>query len=579
LLLNSNLTMTKQEIKTTLIELLSSDNFDSVEGKIQKIANDFMLELKEEERRLEKLQMDIDSEFEVDAENLQINKDIKELIERFKLIRKEIKQEKTKQENENLKQKEQLLKEFQELVINEEHIGKAITKIQEIRVKWNTIGNIPREKYQDIQSEYSRLNDLFSYNIQIFKELKEHDLKKNYSLKNQIIYELTQLANESDIKQMEQQFRKMQNSWNEIGGTYQDKWEDLKTKYWEQVKIINEKIKAHYEALKSEREENLNKKLALIEKAKELTSSVKDSSGNYEKITKSLLELQEDWNKIGAVEKSKKDEIWKQFREVNDTFFTQKAIFFNEKKEEWTANAKAKQAIIEEVEKLKISTDWDATTKRILKLQEQWKTIGHAGAVQEQKLWKRLRENSDFFFNAKKGALEGEKNEEKENLKKKQEIIAAINNFTPSTNQKENLLALKEFSDAYNTIGNVPFKDKNKLHENYKKALDQKYEQLNISLEEKESMLFDIRMEKASAEEAKLVIASERKRIYAQIKYEEETLKKYENNLGFFNISKSGEGLFKNVEGTIDSSKQKIEQLKVRLSMLKNKEKEVATKE
>jgi DNA repair exonuclease SbcCD ATPase subunit len=335
LLLNSNLTMTKQEIKTTLIELLSSDNFDSVEGKIQKIANDFMLELKEEERRLEKLQMDIDSEFEVDAENLQINKDIKELIERFKLIRKEIKQEKTKQENENLKQKEQLLKEFQELVINEEHIGKAITKIQEIRVKWNTIGNIPREKYQDIQSEYSRLNDLFSYNIQIFKELKEHDLKKNYSLKNQIIYELTQLANESDIKQMEQQFRKMQNSWNEIGGTYQDKWEDLKTKYWEQVKIINEKIKAHYEALKSEREENLNKKLALIEKAKELTSSVKDSSGNYEKITKSLLELQEDWNKIGAVEKSKKDEIWKQFREVNDTFFTQKAIFFNEKKEEW----------------------------------------------------------------------------------------------------------------------------------------------------------------------------------------------------------------------------------------------------
>jgi NADH dehydrogenase/NADH:ubiquinone oxidoreductase subunit G len=121
-------------------------------------------------------------------------------------------------------------------------------------------------------------------------------------------------------------------------------------------------------------------------------------------------------------------------------------------------------------------------------------------------------------------------------LKKKQEIISAINNFVPKANQKENLLALKEFSDAYNAIGNVPFKDKNKVYEHYKQALDQKHEQLNISTEEKESMLFDIRMEKAGAEEAKLVIASERKRIYAQIKYEEDTLKKYENNLGFFNI-------------------------------------------
>jgi hypothetical protein len=571
--------MTKAEIKSTLIELLSAEDFDTVAGKIQKIASDFMLELKEEERKLEKLQMDIDSEFEVDAESLQLNNDIKELIERFKLIRKEIKQEKTKQENENLKQKEQLLKEFQELVENEEHIGKAITKIQEIRVKWNAIGSIPRDKYQDIQIEYSRLNDLFSYNIQIFKELKEHDLKKNYSLKNQIVHELSLLSSEKDVKTLEQNYRQLQNSWNEIGATYQDKWEDLKNRYWEQVKLINERIKAHYESLKQQKEDNLTKKKVLIEKVNALTSDLKESVASYEKITKDLLEIQNEWNKIGQVEKSVKDEIWKTFRTANDAFFAKKAAFFSEKKEEWQKHAAAKQKLVEHAEDLKTSTDWDNATKKILKIQEEWKAIGHAGAVQEQKLWKKLREASDVFFTAKRNALDQNKNEEKENLKKKQEIISAINNFVPKANQKENLLALKEFSDAYNAIGNVPFKDKNKVYEHYKQALDQKHEQLNISTEEKESMLFDIRMEKAGAEEAKLVIASERKRIYAQIKYEEDTLKKYENNLGFFNISKSGEGLFKNVEETIQQAKEKIELLKTRLSVLKAKEKEVATKE
>jgi hypothetical protein len=523
--------------------------------------------------------MDIDNEFEVDAENLQLNNDIKELIERFKLIRKEIKQEKTKQENDNLKQKEQLLKEFQKLVENEEHIGKAIIKIQEIRNQWNSVGNIPRDKYQDIQSEYSRLNDLFSYNIQIFKELKEHDLKKNYSLKNQIVHELSLLSNEKDIKTLEQNYRQLQNSWNEIGATYQDKWEDLKNRYWEQVKLINERIKAHYESLKQQKEDNLIKKKALIEKVTTLTSDVKESVASYEKITKELLEIQNEWNKIGQVEKSVKDDIWKAFRTANDTFFAKKAAFFSEKKEEWQKHAAAKQKLVERAEELKSSTDWDNATKKILKIQEEWKTIGHAGAVQEQKLWKKLRDASDVFFTAKRSVLDQNKNEEKENFKKKQELIAAINNFAPSTNQKENLLALKGFSDEFNAIGNVPFKDKNKIYEHFKQAIDQKNEQLNISTEEKESMLFDIRMEKASAEEAKLVIASERKRIYAQIKHEEDTLKKYENNLGFFNISKSGEGLFKNVEETIKQGKQKIELLKTRLSVLKAKEKEVATKD
>lgn len=286
--------MTKAEIKSTLIGLLSVEDFDTVAGKIQKITSDFMLELKEEERKLEKLQMDIDSEFEVDAESLKLNNDIKELIERFKLIRKEIKQEKTKQENDNLKQKEQLLKEFQELVENEEHIGKAITKIQEIRVKWNAIGSIPRDKYQDIQIEYSRLNDLFSYNIQIFKELKEHDLKKNYSLKNQIVHELSLLSSEKNVKTLEQNYRQLQNSWNGIGATYQDKWEDLKNRYWEQVKLINERIKAHYESLKQQKEDNLTKKKALIEKVNALTSDVKESVASYEKITKDLLEIQNE---------------------------------------------------------------------------------------------------------------------------------------------------------------------------------------------------------------------------------------------------------------------------------------------
>ncbi|MFP5470163.1 MAG: DUF349 domain-containing protein, partial [Bacteroidia bacterium] len=205
--------MNKQEIKSALIELLSNEDFNAVSAKIDRISSDFMLDYKEEQKKIERLQMDIDKEFEIDLEEKKLNDEIIEIINRYKAIRKEIKQQKTKQEQDNLKQKETLLKEFSELVNNEEHIGKAISSIQEIRKKWSDIGSIPRENYQDIQTEYSRLNDLFTYNIQIFKELKEHDLKRNYSLKNQVIFELAKLTDEKDIKKLEQNYRQLQNTW------------------------------------------------------------------------------------------------------------------------------------------------------------------------------------------------------------------------------------------------------------------------------------------------------------------------------------------------------------------------------
>jgi len=567
--------MNKQEIKSALIELLSNEDFNAVSAKIDRIANDFMLEFKEEQKKIERLQMDIDKEFEIDVNEKKLNDEIVELIGRYKAIRKEIKQQKTEQEQKNLKEKEALLKEFSELVNNEEHIGKAISAIQELRKKWNEIGSIPREKYQDIQTEYSRLNDLFSYNIQIFKELKEHDLKKNYSLKNQVIFELSQLADEKDIKKLEQSYRQLQNTWNDIGGTYQDKWEELKTKYWEQVRQINDRIKAHYEELKQKKENNYNKKLELVEKAKIIAENFEENHTNFEKATKVLLEIQEEWNNVGMVDKAKNDAVWKEFRAVFDTFFERKSNFYTQRKEEFGKHIDAKNKIIEQVEALKNNTEWDKTTKKILQLQEEWKKIGHTGQKAEQKLWNKLREACDHFFNAKKAFYDGQKSEEKTNLEAKQKLIEEINTFKPTENSKENLLSLKTFSDKFNEIGNVPFKDKNAIYKQFKDALDKQYATLNLSKDEKESTLFDIKMENASLEEIKSIISSERKRIYKQISEEEATLKQYENNLGFFNVSKSGEGLFKNVEQNIKNSKEKIASLKQRLEFLKNKEKEL----
>ncbi|MDA7803741.1 DUF349 domain-containing protein, partial [Crocinitomix sp.] len=228
----------------------------------------------------------------------------------------------------NLQKKKALIAAFSDLVQNEENIGRAIGRFRDIQDSWKEVGPIPRDKRQGVQQEFSQLVDTFQYNINIYKEIKDHDLSRNLKLKQEVIENLNRLLEIDKIKDVEKQLHGLQDEWNAIGGTHQDEWEKIKDDYWSTVNKVYEKIHAFYDERRNEQAQNIVLKRALIEKAKEIGGKEVDNQGGYKKVTDALLELQAEWKTIGFGPKADNDQVWDEFREVCNEFFDRKKEFY-----------------------------------------------------------------------------------------------------------------------------------------------------------------------------------------------------------------------------------------------------------
>ncbi len=562
--------MEKQEILEGLRSLLETENINEISSDANALIKSFYEIYNKEKSEKEQAEKDLEEEqeLEIDPANEKLNEDILELINSFKARRKAYQEELKAEQKRNLDQKKDLLKEFEALIQSEESIGKLFATVKEIRDKWKEVGAIPREVYQDIQSQYSRLNEEFSYNINIYKELQDNDLKKNYSLKNQVIFAAKELANETRIKNLEKKVRQLQNEWDEIGPTYKEYWEKLKEDYWTTIREIYNRIKEHYEGQRNQQKENLEKKLQLIQNVKEIVAEKIENHKGWENTTKQLMAIQDEWKKIGFVPKEENEKIWNEFRGYFNNFFDQKAEFYNDRNSVFNKNADLKKQLIDKVAELSSSTDWKNTGNKIIKLQQDWKKIGHAGKFAEQKLWKEFRSKCDSFFNAKEAHFKQMDEDNEQNLKVKEDIIARIKSYQPQEDSKATVVDLKNFSKEFNNAGNVPFKEKDRIYKEYKDALNGHYDNLKMDEAEKERTLFEAKLDslKASANPSRLY-QQEKDKIRRKINDITKEIANYENNLGFFSNSKGAEALLAGVNKNIEKGKEQIEKLKKQLRM------------
>ncbi len=558
----------KLAIKEKLEVLVSTPYSKELEAEFNLTIESFNTLFKKEEEEkveIEEDNKDAIAEFE---KNKELNAQILNLIQEFKNNKLNYKNAIKDEEEKNVLLKEEIITDFRNLIEEEENLGALFGKIKEIREKWNLVGNVPQKAYQKLQAEYSKLNEDFSYNINIYKALQDNDLKINYSLKNQVIHQVKELQESKNIKELEKQVRVLQRKWDEIGPTYKEHWENLKEDYWTTVQKIYDRIKEHYEGQKEVQLENLAKKQALIDQLKEVASQRFDNHKDWDITTKAIINLQEDWKKIGFVPKENNESIWKEFRTIANTFFDNKAEFYKERNNDFDEKANKKKALIQKVAELKDSKNWRDTAETIRKIQDDWKKIGHAGRVNEQKLWKEFRTNCDAFFESRAKHFEVQDEANGENLTLKETLIKTIEDFKPTEDIKETLAKVKEFSKQFSAIGNVPFKDKDAIYKSYKTALDNIYDKLDLSKAEKEKVLFEAKMNSilSSANPLK-TIQFEKEKIRTRINEMTKEIANYENNLGFFSMSKGSESLFKGVENKIEAGKKNIENLKKQLRM------------
>ena len=493
-----------------------------------------------------------ENEKNINPENDQENILIFKAIEEFKKEQTQKKDKKKKEEKSNIKLKKEILENFQSLINGKEELGHLARGIKDIRTNWNKIGSISPKEDHKLQQEFSKLNESFNYNFNIYKELKENDLKRNFSLKNQIIHELKNLSELKDFNKLQIELKISQNKWEEVGPTFKEHWEELKKKYWSEVHIIQKRINEFYSKLKSNLKENLKKKKQLINKAKDLSVQETSDSKEWDLVANELKKCQADWKKIGPVPKTENDKIWKEFRSYFDVFFDKRNEFLKIEKDNNKENYDSKFQLIETAKNYVENIKNDSNPLLIKKLQEKWKEIGNAGRFAEQKLWKKFRAQCDLFFETKTQNRNSIISAEKENLNTKNSLITEF-----KKSGKSSFLELMDFIDEFQKTGEVPRKSSEKIINEFEKLIHSIIKNNNFISEEKHKITRAIKSSLLSnSSDPETTFINEKNRINKLINTTLKETTQLENNLGFFSNAKGK--MLEDFQSKIEKNKIKI---------------------
>jgi len=492
-----------------------------------------------------------------------------ELVEKFISLKKESDAKAASEQARNLIIKQEIIAKIKDLSHLSENVGAAIKKLQELQTEWKESGAVSSHKYKEVQAEYSKAIEEFYYNLKIYRDLQEHDLKKNFENKTILIEKLKALSSLENIKETERLIKVYRNEWEELGPVPNAKWETLKSEYKAALDEIYAKVKGFYHSAEEKKEINLQDKLAIIEKVKEVLSTLDSfGPGKWNGATETILALQNQWKSVGRTTEKDNEKVWTEFRSLCDNFFDKKKAFFAGLNEKFAASRKIKAELIAKAEETQHSTDWQKATQVFFKLQEEWKKHPSNGDKEEPKLYQKFRNACNTFFEAKKANFAEQDVAFDENLKLKEEIIARLNAYVPVDDNKINHEELKKFSNEWSAIGHVPLKDKKRINESFFSKLDEFYDKMNIDRKEKGEMQFKNKIERmGSGNNAFETLRRENdhlKKVADEIK---SNLLKYENNLGFFKHSKANP-LMKEFENKIAEEKTKLDEIQAKRKLI-----------
>ena len=472
-----------------------------------------------------------------------------------------LEQEKEKQEN--LKKKLDIIEKIKAMVTSPEEANKSYQDFKKLQQEWKEIKLVPAEKANELWRNYQLYVEQYYDLLKLNSEAREYDFKKNLEIKTKICEAAEKLGTEEDVISAFHQLQKLHQEFRETGPVAKELREEVWARFKAASTIINKRHQQHFESLRAKEEDNLTKKTALCEKIEEIAKEEIKTAGEWEKKTKDIIAIQAEWKTIGFAPQKMNVKIFERFRAACDDFFSKKAEFFKNMKQQFAENADKKRALIEQAKALQDSTEWKSTSDKLIALQKEWKTIGMVPKKLGDKLWNEFLTACNHFFEARNSANAGTRNEERTNLEKKRGIIEQLKAL--AENAGDNIQdKVRELIDEYNAVGHVPFKEKGKLYKEYHDILDKLYKELNISTARRRLDKFKNNL-KNVAEKGADALDNERARLmrrYEAIKQEVQT---YENNLGFLNASsKKGNSL-------IDEMNRKVQKLKDDMNLVREK--------
>ena len=472
---------------------------------------------------------------------------------------KELEQEK----QENLQKKLDIIEKIKAMVTSPEEANKSYKEFKALQEEWREIKNVPAERANELWRNYQLYVEQFYDLLKLNSEAREYDFKKNLEMKTKLCEAAEKLAEEADVISAFHQLQKLHQEYRETGPVSKELREEIWNRFKAASTIINKRFQQHFEGLRAKEEENLAKKTVLCEKVEAIAAEENKGSADWERHTKQIIDLQAEWKTIGFAPQKMNVKIFERFRAACDDFFGRKAEFFKDLKEQFKVNADKKRALIEKAKALQDSTDWKSTSDKLINLQKEWKTIGMVPKRIGDQLWDEFLGACNKFFEARNAAGAGTRNEERDNLEKKRDIIAQLK--AAAEEAGENLQErVQKLVEEYQAVGHVPFKEKDKLYEEYHTVLDQLYKDMNITVAKRRLSKFKDNLRQV-AERGGDALDNERARLMRQYEQLKQEVQTYENNLGFLNASsKKGNSL-------IDEMNRKVQKLKDEVQLVRDK--------
>ena len=471
-------------------------------------------------------------------------------------------QQEEEKEN-NLKRKLEIIEQIKAMVTSPEDANKSYNDFKALQQEWKEIKNVPVTMVSELWRNYQLYVEQFYDMLKLNSEAREYDFKKNLEKKTLLCEAAERLADENDVISAFHQLQKLHQEYRETGPVAKDLREAIWSRFKAASTVINKKHQQYYEDLRAKEEDNLAKKTALCERIEALVAEPNKTFADWEKHTNDVMEIQKEWKTIGFAPQKMNVKIFERFRSSCDKFFTEKTEFFKALKETYKANIEKKRALIEKVRALKDSTDWKKTSDKLINIQKEWKTIGVVPRKQGDQLWEEFLGLCNEFFEARNKAGAGQRSEEHANLDKKRQIIAQLKelaeNAADDVQQK-----FQKLVDEYSSVGHVPFKEKDKLYDEYHAVLDDLNKRLHISVARNRLNNFKNKIKDVAGKGGD-ALGHERARLLRQYEQMKSEVQTYENNLGFLNASsKKGNSL-------IDEMNRKVQKLKDEISLIKEK--------
>ena len=477
--------------------------------------------------------------------------------------RQQLFKEQEQEKQDNLQRKLDIIEKIKSMITSPEEANKSYKDFKALQDEWREIKNVPAERANELWRNYQLYVEQFYDLLKLNSEAREYDFKKNLELKTRLCEAAEKLAEEPDVISAFHQLQKLHQEYRETGPVSKELREEIWQRFKAASTIINKRFQQHFEGLRAKEEENLQRKTELCEKVEAIAAEENKGSADWERHTKQIIDLQAEWKTIGFAPQKMNVKIFERFRAACDDFFGRKATYFRTLKDQFKENAEKKRALIEKAKALQDSTDWKSTSDKLINLQKEWKTIGVVPKKLGDQLWEEFLTTCNKFFEARKEAGAGAHSEERDNLAKKRDVIARLKAAAEEAGD-DLQERVQKLIEEYQAIGHVPFKEKDKLYEEYHAVLDKLYKDLNITVARRRLSKFKDNL-KQVAERGENALDNERARLmrqYEQLKSEVQT---YENNLGFLNASsKKGNSL-------IDEMNRKVQKLKDEVQLVRDK--------